>query len=98
MSLDKTDNTIPLDDPVTVDGREVTSLTVRKPKVRDVRLAKKTAKTPDDVEVILFANLCGVTVEVIDDLTLGDYTRLSAKVADFLPQDVLERMLASVAG
>lgn len=86
--------TIKLDEPVTVDGREVTELQLRKPKVRDIHAARRKGKTQEEIELHLLADLCEVPPDAILDLTIGDYALLQEAIADFLPAGALARMMA----
>jgi hypothetical protein len=69
--------TIELKYPITIDGTEVRALYMRRPKVRDQILSSKTGKTEEEQEVRLFANLCEVAPENIEDLDLADYKQLA---------------------
>ena len=62
--------------PVTHQGQEYTSLTMRRPKVRDDKAARRGSNDPADQELRLFANLCEVAPEVIDELDMADYQAL----------------------
>lgn len=66
---------IDLKHPVTVDGQTYTSLTMRRAKLRDQRLAAKQ-KSDVDSEITLFANLCEVPPNVLDELDMVDYAQL----------------------
>ena len=79
---------IKLDHPVQADGRAVTSLAMRRPKVRDERDARRIAGDDDtEREIVLFANLCEVAPETIHELDLGDYRKLVRAFMDFFPAD-----------
>lgn len=67
---------ITLEYPVKKGNEEIKELTMRRAKVRDQRAADKTGETDGDHEVQLFANLCGVDVDVINDLDMDDYFKL----------------------
>ena len=62
--------------PIQIDGTEVRALYMRRPKVRDQLSAAKLGKTDEEKEIRLFANLCEVTPENIEDLDLSDYKQL----------------------
>ena len=78
--------TITLDHPITVDGAEVTSLSLRRAKVRDVRIAEKAGGGDAEREIRLFANLCEVTPEAIEELDMADYLALQKAYQGFLSQ------------
>lgn len=75
-------NEITLSFPVTVDGREYSTLSMRRCKVKDRRLASKQ-KTPEDQEITLIANLCEVPPSVIDELDAVDYEKLLETLKGF---------------
>lgn len=64
---------IKLQFPVKIDGAEHTELTMRRSKVKD-RLAVAAMKCSDEEkEIRLFANLCEVSPEFIQELDEVDY-------------------------
>lgn len=66
--------TVPLDFPTKFDGVERDRLTLRRPKVRDMRAAQKVAAgDPDGVELALFATLAEVAPNDLEDMDLADY-------------------------
>lgn len=75
---------IKLEYPVSVDGAEVNSLSLRRPTVRDMLAADKAAGSEAEKEIRMFSNLCEVTPSVIESLDLADYTRLQETYKDFL--------------
>ena len=74
--MDRT--TVELKYPIKVDGTEVRSLSMRRPKVRDQLAAAKIGKdkTDEEKEVRMFADLCEVTPENVGDLDVEDYRQL----------------------
>lgn len=74
--------TIKLDQPIEASGATLTELRMRAPKVKDMRLARKTGDEADQ-EVNLFANLCEVTPGDIDNLSLPDYAKLQKAFKGF---------------
>ncbi|MGI2326104.1 MULTISPECIES: phage tail assembly protein [unclassified Methylococcus] len=60
----------------TGDGRTLTELTMRVPKVKDLKAAQRFGGSDADVEVALIASLVGVVPEDLDELGLADYRRL----------------------
>ncbi|HDI3293369.1 TPA: phage tail assembly protein [Vibrio cholerae] len=75
--------TIQLTVPAFYAGKEYTELTIRRPKVRDQLLADKQCEKTQDKEVRLFALLCGVADEVIQDLDMDDYQEVQKAVVGF---------------
>jgi hypothetical protein len=77
---------IKLTNSVKIDGRDVTEISLRRPKVRD-RLAVERSNVSDaEKEVQLIANLAELPVEVIEDIDLADYAKLQRALTDFLSE------------
>lgn len=70
--------------PVTHDGTEYKELSMRRAKARDSRDAQRGGGTPADHEIRMFANLCEVAPEVIEELDMADYVQLQKGYEDFL--------------
>jgi len=71
--------------PVKIDGTDIKTLKMRRPKVRDQKAASLSAD--GDVaamEIALFANLCEVTQETIEDMDMSDYRKLQEAYSGFL--------------
>jgi hypothetical protein len=79
----ETNKTISLTFPITVDGVEVKSLNLRRPKVKD-QLAAQSGGSEMEREISLFANLTEQTPDTIKDLDLKDYQSLQEGFAGFL--------------
>lgn len=80
-----TDSTrIDLTWPVTVDGETVSSLAMRRPKVRDILAAERAVKSESEREVRILAALCDVPPAVIEDMDMADYLRLQEVSKGFL--------------
>ena len=78
------DPAITLEYPVTVDGITFTTLTMRRPKVRDSRDAQRGGGTNADAEIRMFANLCEVTPATIEVIDMADYLRMQKVYEGFL--------------
>lgn len=76
--------TIPLEHPVAHGGVSYKELSMRRPKVRDQLVSQKLAGSESEEEVILFANLCEIPREVVEDMDLKDYGRLQDVYKGFL--------------
>ena len=76
--------TIKLTHPIEADGGTVDALQLRRPVVRDMLAADKTAGSEAEKEVRMFANLCEVTPGVIEALDLADYMTLQETYRGFL--------------
>ena len=70
--------------PVTIGGTKVSTVTMRRSKVRDRLQSEKAGKTAGEVEINLFAKLCSLGPEEIEDIDLDDYGRLQAGFSSFL--------------
>ena len=81
--------TVELKYPIRADGTEVRSLRLRRPKVRDQLAAAAFNKnaTDEEKEVRMFANLCEMTLENIEDLDIEDYRKLTKAYRDFFQQE-----------
>lgn len=77
-------NTIKLDYPITIKGEVISKLNIRRPKLRDQISAEKTAVDDAGKEIALFANLCEVTPETLEELDLKDYLKLQKAYNGFL--------------
>lgn len=75
--------TLKLNYPVTHAGVEYTELTMRRCKVVDRRIAMKAGGTAADQEVRLFANLCGIPEDVMNELDDVDYAQLQETFVGF---------------
>ncbi len=60
-----------------------TEITMREPKVKDMRLAAKDNSTPGDIELAMIANLTGVTLEELDEYSLKDYSLVQGALMGF---------------
>lgn len=61
-----------------------TTLTMRPPLARDSRDAQQAGTTQADAEIQLFANLCEVAPQTIEELHMADYVRLQKAYERFL--------------
>ena len=58
------------------DGRTVTELQLRRPKVKDLKQAARYSDKTEEQETALLAALVGLTPEDMDELDLADYRKL----------------------
>ncbi len=73
--------------PVKIDGTETKVLHMRRPKVRDQLLVEKSGlvgKSAAEREMLLFANLCGVAPDDIEELDMADYKKVQEAYTSFL--------------
>lgn len=78
-----TKETITLQYPFSHQGEEYTEITIRRPKMRDM---KKAQKHKDDMEksIHMMADLAEVTPAVIEELDTEDFKAVSDKVGEFM--------------
>ena len=72
--------------PVTMKGEEVTQITIRKPKMKDMKAMASVSGTDLDREAWLMSCLSGMPVSDFDNLDLDQYQRV---------QEVLGKYTAS---
>ena len=70
--------------PIEFEGKKVEKLTVRRPKVKDLKDVSQKAQDDTERELLLFAKLTGQPVELIEELDLADYRQLQEAYASFL--------------
>lgn len=75
---------IKLNEPIKIDGVNISELTLRRPKVRD-RLAVERLGTNDaEKEVALIANLADIPKDAVEELDLADYAKIQEALQGFL--------------
>jgi len=62
----------------------LSQLSLRRPKVRDMLTADKTKGGAAEKEIAMFANLCEVTPDEIEQLDLADYKAVQTVYEAFL--------------
>lgn len=72
--------------PITVDGRKIDKVTMRRPKLRDTRAARKVTKDQFEAGVWMLATLCDLPPEVLDEMDDIDAARLQAQYDSFRGQ------------
>ena len=75
---------ITLDYPIDTGKGRVEKLSVRRPKVKDLKAAARFGKTPEDQETGLFAVLTGLVPEDFNGMDLIDYAKLHDTFRGFL--------------
>jgi len=75
---------INLEYPVVVEKENFASLSMRRPKVKDMKVAAKSSNSKEDEETTLIANLCDVDPAVVNELDLSDYAQLQEVLSGFL--------------
>ncbi len=72
--------------PITVDGREIKELNVRRPKVRDNLIAQKK-ETAEDGEMTMMSLLTGEDDSVLQEMDMLDFEALQQVVVGFRKKD-----------
>ena len=67
---------VKFDYPVEIDGKEVTSLNIRKKKVKDELAASRVSENPVEQEIFLMARLTGTSTKDIEELDTDQYELL----------------------
>ncbi|MCA8032023.1 phage tail assembly protein [Burkholderia arboris] len=80
--------TIELVEPITVNGIEMTAITMRRPAVRDNIAAVKQGRAgnllPAEEDLHLFASLTGLTPHDLLQLDMADFQQMQEEYANFL--------------
>jgi len=75
---------ITLSYPITLNGQEIATLSMRRPKVKDTRAADKAASDNAGKELYLFAYLTGCNPEDLEELDMADDSKLQDAYSVFL--------------
>lgn len=88
--------TIELKYPVEATGETLTSLTMRRSKIKDRLLVAKMKNVSDEEkEIRLFANLCEVEPKVIEELDEADYSNLQKVYLGFFNSEEMSSAQSS---
>lgn len=60
------------------------TITMRRPKVKDLMNAQTTGGTDQENEVTMFANLCEVSPDDLKEMDMADYQQLQETYSGFL--------------
>lgn len=74
---------IELDYPIMVDGTEVKTVSLRRPKVRDLIAAAKGNRGNEERELSLIANLAEMSPQDLEELDVKDYAKAQKTLSDF---------------
>lgn len=66
------------------DNREIKELTMRRASVGDQLAAEHDSKNPAETEIRLFANLCGIAPDEMQQMDLKDYRKVQDAFKSFL--------------
>jgi len=75
--------------PIRVEERMITEVTIRRPKVRDLRAMEKMREpegTELDQGIVMAAALCGLPLEAMDEMDAADFAAISEVLGGFLPK------------
>ena len=75
--------TLPLQYPFTHKGEEITQLTIRRPKLGDIKRFEKVKDEMDKATKML-ADLAEIAPDVVDQLDMVDFNAASEMIAGFL--------------
>ena len=79
---------IKLNYPIESDGANITDLNMRRSKVKDrLIVAKMKNSSDEEKEIRLFANLCEVTPNIIEELDESYYANLQKAYMDFFKSE-----------
>lgn len=80
--------TVKLAEPIAVGSDKIAEVTVRRPKVKDLRTLDNLAPLAGDLSrgIEMAAILTGLTAETIDELDAADFAAISDVIAGFLPK------------
>ena len=79
---------IKLNYPIESDGANITDLNMRRSKVKDRLIVAKMKNSYDEEkEIRLFANLCEVAPNIIEELDESDYANLQKAYMDFFKSE-----------
>ncbi len=75
---------IKLDYPIKIDGATVNEISLRRPTVKDMRVARITGGKDDAVqEINLIANLAQITPDAVESLDMADFVKVQKALAGF---------------
>ena len=75
--------------PIRVEERMITEVTIRRPKVRDLRAMEKMREpgsTELDQGIAMAAALCDLPIDAMDEMDAGDFAAISEVLGSFLPK------------
>lgn len=76
-------STVVLDYPISVDGAEMKTLTLRRLTVGDMLSARNDSKNDAESELRLVANLGMIAYEDVLKIDVSDYTKIQAALKEF---------------
>lgn len=76
--------TLTLQYPIQSEGTTLDTLTLRRPKARDLKLMETTKGGDIQKSVMLIANLAAISPKAVEDLDAADFQKVNEVVASFL--------------
>jgi hypothetical protein len=70
--------------PIMVEGSKLDVIQMRRPKVRDMLMADRLTGSDAEKEINIFANLCELPPEAMEELDVADYSQLQKAYQSFL--------------
>ncbi len=80
---------VKLSHPIEVGNRTIAEVTIRHPKVRDLRAMEKMREPGSselDQGIAIAAALCDLPLEAMDEMDATDFAAISEVLGDFLPK------------
>jgi hypothetical protein len=77
---------IKLSNAIKIDNKEISEITLRRPKVRDRLIVERSNVSDAEKEVQLIANLSELPIDAIEDLDLRDYAKIQKELFVFLSE------------
>lgn len=77
-------NKIQLSQPITIDNKPLTHVTLRRPKVKDRLIVERMGTNDAEKEVTLIANLADLPKDAVEELDLQDYAQIQTVLQSFL--------------
>jgi len=74
---------VEFDTPVSIKGKEVMSVTVRRPKVKDTQSARKYSDIQEERDIFMTSALTGVPIRDIENLDLDLYNDIQMAMGKF---------------
>jgi len=72
--------------PIEHDGRQIGEVSMRRPKVKDLRAMQAAGNDEFEQSVLMISLLTGLPAEAIDEIDPDDFTVLAEMVAGFFPK------------
>ena len=76
-------HTIKLDYPINFAGATINEITLRRPTVKDMRVARITGKDDAAQEINLIANLAQITPDAVESMDMADFKKAQEALLSF---------------